>query len=91
MIHPVASGEAQHRSLFAISSPNVIASSVYPCSGGRGLIVRLYNAGGVPEETTVVPADTKKAVFASSPFEERGDRVERISLPPHGIVTLRIE
>jgi hypothetical protein len=91
VIHPAASGEAQHRSLFAISSPNVLASSVYPCAGGRGLIVRLYNAGGVPEVTTVVPADTKKAVYASSPFEERGDRVVRIGLPPHGIVTVRIE
>ncbi len=91
MVHPVTAGEVPHSSLFRISSENVIAAAVYPCAQGKGVIVRLYNAGGKPEETTLIPADSKKTVYKSSPFEEKGERLERITLPANGIVTVRIE
>jgi alpha-mannosidase len=41
-------GTQNPKSLFTISSPNVIATLVTPV--GRGLIIRLFNAGGAPEK-----------------------------------------
>jgi alpha-mannosidase len=91
VVHPVVQGEAKHPSLLTVSAKNVLVSALYPCAGGKGSIVRLYNAGGQQEETTIVPADPLKSVFMSDPSEVRGEKVQRISMPPHGIVTLRIE
>jgi hypothetical protein len=91
VVHPVVPGEAKHPSLFTVSAKNVLVSTLYPCAGGKGSIVRLYNAGGESEETTIVPADPTKSVFMSDPSEVRGEKVQRVSMPPHGIVTVRIE
>jgi alpha-mannosidase len=91
VVHPVATGESHHPSLFRIASENVVASAVYPSAKGKGIVVRLYNAGAMPEETRLAPADSQKAVYRSSPFEEKGERLERITLPAYGIVTVRIE
>jgi alpha-mannosidase len=91
VIRPVTPGEPKRPSLLTVSSENVVVSTLYPCADGKGLIVRLYNAGGRPEATTVVPADPRKAVYLSEPSEVRGARVDRVEMPPHGIVTLRVE
>jgi hypothetical protein len=30
-------------------------------------------------------------VYMSDPYEVGGEKIQRVSMPPHGIVTLRIE
>jgi alpha-mannosidase len=90
-LRPVVANALRTVPPFRISSKDVIASAMYPCAGGSGLIVRLYNASGRPEEASVLPSDPYKAVYRSSPFEEKGERVSGLLLLPREIVTVRIE
>jgi alpha-mannosidase len=91
VLHPVVPGEPKHAPLLTLDSPNVLVSELRPAESGKGIIVRLYNAGGRPETVTVAPAGKKQSVYVSNPSEERGEKAGRLSLPPDGILTLRIE
>ncbi|HQO26794.1 MAG TPA: hypothetical protein PLK89_13865 [Acidobacteriota bacterium] len=88
-----ARGVAAPKSLFTVDSPAVVVTSLIPLPEGDGMLVRLYNAGGRPETTSLQwrrfhPA----AVWLSNPAGERLRPVDGpLSLPAFGLATLRVE
>jgi alpha-mannosidase len=74
-------------SLFSVTPGTVIASYVKPVGTG-GFLIRLYNAGGAPETARLTFSGGQRSVYKSSPFEEQGEKVNEISIPANGIVTL---
>jgi alpha-mannosidase len=84
-------GAAIRKPLFRVSPANVVVSYLKPINGGKGYLVRLFNAGGSPEVATLHFAGLPKALYLSDPFESKGERVRDVKLPANGIVTLRIE
>jgi len=77
-----------------IDPPGVIASSIRPSADGRALMIRLYNASGGPVDARVSGRVLEdRAIFLSSPFEDRGEHLDggRLRLLPFEVATLRIE
>ncbi|MHB8969137.1 MAG: glycoside hydrolase family 38 N-terminal domain-containing protein [Pirellulaceae bacterium] len=76
-----------------LAGQNVIVTSLKPSDDGRALLVRLFNPGTEPAQTSLqwrepVPLH----VTLSSPREEVGTPLAGpLTLPPLGIVTLRAE
>ncbi len=91
IVHQVSEGEKRVSPLFDVTPGGVIVSSVKPDSSGRGLLVRLFNAGGMPDTARLSFGGQTRSVYLSSPFGERGKKVDAICLPAEGMVTLRIE
>jgi len=91
VIRAAATGQPKRPSLLTITPSSVLVTYLKPVYGGRGHIVRLYNAGGRPEEAKISLGNSAQSVYRSSPFEEKGDIVNTVSLPANGIITLRIE
>jgi hypothetical protein len=87
-----ATGKAL-RSLFTLSSPGVVVTSLKRSADGKATMVRLYAAGGKPEEFSLRWDRLKsKRVFRSSLREESAAPASRtLSLPAYGILTLRCE
>lgn len=79
--------------LFALSSPGIVATSVKPATDGKAVIIRLFNAGGKPEEFRVLWKDLKPSkVYVSSVFEGKdAEAGATLTLPAFGILTLRCE
>jgi alpha-mannosidase len=84
-------GEAANVPLIQISPGGIIATSVKPLEGARGVLVRLFNAGGSPQSARLSCRDGRTSVYISSPFREKGEKVNEITLPANGIVTVRVE
>jgi alpha-mannosidase len=76
--------------LFTVTPANVSVTYVKPL-GNTGYLVRLFNAGGAPETARLVFNGAKQTVYMSDPSEKRGEKVDEISMPANGIVTLRVE
>ena len=93
LVVPALGAVSGNASLFTLSTPNVVATSVKPCRDGKGVMVRLYNAGGRPEQVTMTwRAGGAVKVFDSSPAEKGGAPVRwPLEMPAFGIVTLRCE
>ena len=84
-------GYSAPRSLFTIESSSIVATAVDALEGGKGLLIRLFNAGGKPDTTEIKWGKFKPTrTFMSS---SSGGVVDpaAISLPAYGIVTLRCE
>jgi alpha-mannosidase len=79
--------------LLRVEPAGVLVSSLKPSEDGGGLILRLFNAGGKPEEVRLIwEGRVPEGIYGSSPFEERGEAVTgTLELPAYGIATLRIE
>lgn len=85
--------EPAAHSLFEISSPEIVVTSLMPSEDGKATMMRLHNPG---EKAS--PFDIKwlgfkpKKITVSSLEESPGDPVKgKLSLPPFGILTLRCE
>jgi alpha-mannosidase len=91
LVRHVAADAPVSGSLFGLSSDDVVVTSVKPVASGEGLLVRLFNAGGAPETVHLAFPNEGRTVYKSSPFEERGEKVNEICLPANGIITLRVE
>ncbi|MFH1940537.1 MAG: glycoside hydrolase family 38 C-terminal domain-containing protein, partial [bacterium] len=79
--------------LFQTGSAKVIVTSIKPMHDGRGFLIRLFNAGGQPERVALRWGSLKPSVvYFSSPYEERGKRIdEPFLMPAYAIRTLRVE
>jgi alpha-mannosidase len=79
--------------LFGISVPGVVATSVKPSADGKAVMVRLFNCGGKPESFGLLWKGLRPVkVYRSSVFESKdADAGESLSLPAFGILTLRCE
>lgn len=93
LVRAVDNAAAETASLVRLTPDDVAVTSLRPCSDGRGLMMRLFNTGGSPVRCRIVwNSGSRREVFQSSVFEERGPMVEdSLSLPAWGIVTLRCE
>jgi alpha-mannosidase len=76
---------------FKVMPRNILVSYLKPVSGGRGYIVRLFNAGGSPESATLTFTGARKSIYMSSPAEEKGKKVDAVDISANGIVTVRVE
>jgi alpha-mannosidase len=83
----------QPATLFALSSRGIVTTSVKPSTDGKAVIIRLFNAGGKPEEFRLLWKDLKPAkVYRSSVLETADEEAgESLTLPAFGIITLRCE
>lgn len=90
VVRSASSGEAEPAPPFALSPGGIIVTYLKPVRGGKACIVRLLNAGGAPETATFSFGGSKKSVYMSSLREERGERVNEITLPANGIATLLV-
>ena len=88
-----SSGNTVRAPQLEIDNPHVIVSSVTPSADGTATILRLWNPGSQPATATVRWNRTvNPKIWISSPSEGRGDAVSgRVTLPPFGSTTLRIE
>lgn len=78
------------RSLFQLTPPEVLATSVKPADDGRGVVVRLWNASDRPTKARIAWTQKPARVTLSGPFEDdRGDADSDVIVAPQGIVTLR--
>ena len=73
---------------FTLINNNVYVSSIKPAKDNNALIVRLYNPGNTTEEVSLILNPLYKNVFRSSPFEEQGEKLDKIKLLPYEIVTV---
>ena len=80
-------------SLFRLSSPDVVTTSIWPSRDGKAVMVRLFNASLTPAEFSIGwDALKPKKVFISSPAEGEGEAAgASFSLPTFGILTLRCQ
>ena len=67
------SASPEPATLFEVVPRNIIVSYLKPVNGGRGYIVRLFNAGGSPEVATLTFTGGQKSIYMSSPAEEKGE------------------
>jgi len=60
---------------------------------GKGIMLRLFNAGGRPERARLHWDQKRPGVlYLSSPFEDKGKRINGpIQLSAYGIITIRVE
>jgi hypothetical protein len=88
-----SSKRAVPETLFKLTSPEIVVTSLRPSDDGRALMIRLYNAGGRPEEFSVGWNSVKpKKLFISSLLQTRDKLATApLSLPAYGILTLRCE
>jgi len=77
--------------LFEVMPRSILVSYLKPLGGGRGHVVRLFNAGGSPQVARLTFAGGTRSVYMSSPAEERGVKVDDVRIPGYGIVTVRVE
>jgi hypothetical protein len=91
IVRQVATSEPKPAAPFDVSPASIMVTYVKPLDGGKGYLVRLFNAGGSPEIARLVVAGKVKSVYMSNPWEERGETVDAIRMPANGIVTVRIE
>jgi len=80
-------------SLFEISSPEIVVTSLMPSEDGKATMIRLHNPGEKASTFDIKWTGLRPGkVNVSSPEEVAGDPVKgRLSLPPFGILTLRAQ
>jgi alpha-mannosidase len=80
-------------SLFLLSSPDVVATSVVPSRDGKAVMIRLFNASLHQARFTISWGSLKpEKISISSPAEEEGKMAPvAFSLPSFGILTLRCQ
>ena len=76
---------------FNVNSTNVIVSYIKPATKGNAYIVRLYNTSCAPQYFTVTLNKNLKSIYISSPFEEKGEKIDHLKLSGYEIITLLIE
>jgi len=79
-------------SILRVKPPGVIVTAFKPSEDGKARIVRLFNASGRPEKTTLTWAKpAPKTVWLSNLAEEKGSKITGpIDIVPYEIVTLRV-
>ncbi|HEX7571939.1 MAG TPA: glycoside hydrolase family 38 C-terminal domain-containing protein, partial [Bacteroidota bacterium] len=90
VVRNVGPDEPKPDPLFGVSPGGIIVTYLKPVDGGRGCLVRLFNAGGSPEVATFSFGKGRRSVYRSSLNEERGEKLSEIRLPANGIATVRI-
>lgn len=81
------------KSQLQVKPESVIVTRLKPSADGRGLIVRLFNSSGKPEEVNLTgPLVSGKNFFFSNLKEEKLSQVLwPLQLSPYAIVTLRLD
>lgn len=88
----VSTGKKPFNSLFTINNNHVINTSVKPVGIGHGYLIKLFNAGGKPEEIEFMWDNKPAAVFISNfDAEIIREAPEKISIPAYGIRIIRAE
>jgi hypothetical protein len=79
--------------LFALSEPSIVVTSLMPSVDGNAVMVRLFNAGAAEQLFSVVwKRFVPSGVYLSSPAETKDAGAgDQLKLPAYGIVTLRCE
>lgn len=79
-------------SLLTLSDPAVLVTRLAPSDDGKALIVRLYNLTHSPRHVRLTRRSDLGAVYRSDLSQKPGPKLTGpITLPGHGIVTLRID
>jgi alpha-mannosidase len=80
-------------SLFKVSPPEAVVTSLRPASDRNGWVVRLFNPSATRLDAVLAAGDgSPLAVFRSDPFEARLDRIAGpVSLEARDSVVLRVE
>jgi hypothetical protein len=93
LVRVVSSKKAIPKTLFKLTSSQVVVTSLLPSDDGKAMMIRLYNAGGRPESFSIEWKSLKpRKVFVSSLFETKDELAPAsLSLPAYGILTLRCE
>jgi alpha-mannosidase len=83
---------AVQRSILSVKPAGVIVTAFKPSEDGKAWIVRLFNAGGRPEKTTLTWAKpAPKTVWLSNLAEEKTSKITGpIEIAAYEIVTLRV-
>jgi len=92
VVVPAAPDAPPVPSLVKVEPAGVIVTSLKPAEDGKGLILRLHNAGTQSAQARLAWSEpAPKRVVLSSPREEEGAAVTGpIEIVPSGIVTLRV-
>ena len=92
VVVPVAADAPPVPSLVRVEPAGVMVTSLKPAEDGKGLVLRLHNAGTQPAQARLAWSEpAPKRVTLSSPREEEGAPVTGpIEIVPSGIVTLRV-
>jgi alpha-mannosidase len=81
------------KSLFEVNPAEVLVTSIRPSADKQALMIRIYNASGLPQKADILWKSFKPVfVFSSSPFEEKKEEMPgSFDLSAFGIFTLRAE
>jgi len=89
---PVAENLQIEDPLFTIQSNSIISTSVKPVGVGYGYLIKLYNAGGKPDEVKIKWRNKPAAIFMSNfDAEIIKEAPEKIFIPAYGIRIIRAE
>ena len=93
LVRQATDRDAYPSSLFELSSPDVVVTSIVPARDRKAIMIRLFNVSSRPSRFTISWGSLKPPkVFTSSPEESEGEEAgESFSLPPFGILTLRCQ
>ncbi|MCH7558241.1 MAG: hypothetical protein IIB56_12410 [Planctomycetes bacterium] len=92
IVVPVDSRAAVQRSILSVKPTGVIVTAFKPSEDGKALVVRLFNASGRPEKTTLTwSKPAPKTVWLSNFAEEKISKMTGpIEMTAYEIVTLRV-
>lgn len=93
IVRMAPANSAAAASLFSISVPGVVVTALKPSNDGKAIMIRLFNAGGMPQTFGISwKTFTPTKVYLSSLSEAADAPVgSSLSLPANGIMTLRCE
>ncbi len=91
IIAPVKEDQETYTTLFKIEPSNVIVTRIHSGKEKGNTIIRMFNAGGKPEDVELDWGSSKpEMVYMSSPFEETGKSLTgKLKIPAYGIITLK--
>jgi len=92
IVIPTGNSEPEDSFIY-VQSENVIVTMLKPSEDKKGFIIRLYNAGGCPENVKLKWSEKKvKKIYLSNLFEDKLEEINhKIFVPAFGIVTLFAE
>ncbi|MFC2118950.1 glycoside hydrolase family 38 C-terminal domain-containing protein [Bacteroidota bacterium] len=89
---PVKEGTKSYESIFTINNNGIIVTSVKPLESGKGIIIKLFNSGGMPEKFEFIWKNEPTGIFLSNFDEEIIDKAPQIiKIPAMGIRVVLIE
>jgi len=89
VIVPAKAGKEETHSLFTLKNDLILVTALVPQNDGY--LIRLFNAGGIPEKLEIAFKDKPAEVFFSD-FDgrKRGLYTQGVSIPAWGLRTIKV-